>query len=98
MFYSIGIHCVKGITLCSTYNESTYMISCDYIRGCDKTGCSYSLTSVNDSLTSTIQGSNIDIIEIHGITYNLTVTDMNGSLVQLEHYTFKDVNSCSTFG
>ena len=74
------------------------MISCEYIRGCDKTGCSYSLTSINDSLTSTIHGSNTHIIEIQVITYNLTVTDMNGTLVQSEDLNFKDVNSCTAFG
>ena len=91
---------MMGITLCSTYNESTYMylISCDYIRGCDKTGCSYNLTSMNDNLTNTIQGSNSGTIEIQGIAYYLTVTDMEGFVVESEELNFSDVNSCTISG
>ena len=88
-----------GITQCSTHNENTYMISCDYISGCDKTGCSYNLTSVNDILTNTIQDTKSDIIEIQdSITYILTVTDMEGFVVQSKELDISDVSSCLTIG
>ena len=87
---------MMGITLCSTHSETTYMISCVYIRGCDKTGCSYNLTSMNDNLISTIQGSNSGTIEIQGIAYNLTVIDLEGFVVQSEELNFSEVNSCTT--
>ena len=74
--YLIGTSCVIGITLCST-NESTYMISCDYVRGCGRENCSYNLTSMNNSLTDAIQGSSLIRITDQDIIYHLTVTDMD---------------------
>ena len=71
------------------------MISCDYLEGCDKTGCSYNLTSTNDSLTGKIQGSTFSRIEVQKYLYNLTVTK-DGVIVQSEELNFSDVNSCTT--
>ena len=83
------------ITLCST-NESMYMVSCDYVRGCGRENCSYNLTSVNNSLTDTIQGSSLIRITDQEVIYNLTVTDMDEIMVQSEEFSFSDVRFCPT--
>ena len=88
---------MMGITLCST-NESTYMISCDYVRGCGRENCSYNLTSINNSLTNTIQGSSLIRITDQDILYHLTVTDMDDFVVKSEEMSFSDVLSCPTIG
>ena len=88
---------MMGITLCST-NESTYMISCDYVRGCGREMCSYNLTSMNNSLTDTIQGSSLIRITDQDIMYHLTVTDMDEFVVKSEKLSFSDVKSCPTTG
>ena len=67
--------------MCST-NESMFMISCDYVRGCGRENCSYNLTSINNSLTDTIQGSSLIRITDQGIIYHLTVTDIDEFVVQ----------------
>ena len=87
---------MMGITLCSTTNESTYMISCDYVRGCERENCSYNLTSMNNSLTNTIQGSSLIRITDQDIMYHLTVTDMDEFVVQSEELIFSNVESCTT--
>ena len=61
--YFIGTSSVMGITLCST-NENSYMISCNCVRGCGRENCSYNLTSMNNSLTNTIQGSSLSGLQI----------------------------------
>ena len=88
---------MMGITLCST-NESMYMISCDYVRGCGRENCSYNLTSMNNSLTDTIQGSSLVGITDQDIMHHLTVTDMDDFVVQSEEVTFSNVESCPTIG
>ena len=85
-----------GITLCSTTNESTYMISCDYVRGCRRENCSYNLTSINNSLTDTIQGSSLIRITDQDIIYHLTVSDMDEFVVQSKEMSFSNVESCPT--
>ena len=84
---------MMGITLCST-NESMYMISCDYVRGCGRENCSYTLTSMTNSLTNTIQGSSLIRITDQDIIHHLTVTDMDEFVVQSEEFSFSDVRSC----
>ena len=88
---------MMGITLCST-NESTYMISCDYVSGCGREKCSYTLTSMSNSLTNTIQGSSLVRITDQDIIYHLTVTDMDDFVVQSEELSFSNVESCPTIG
>ena len=88
---------MMGITLCST-NESTYMISCDYVRGCGRENCSYNLTSMDNSLTDTIQHSSLIRITDQDIIYHLTVTDMDELVVQSEELSFSNVESCPTIG
>ena len=93
--YFIGTYCVMGITLCST-NESTYMISCDYVSGCGRKNCSYNLTPMNNSLTDTIQGSSLIRITDQDIIYHLTVTHMDEFVVQSEELSFSNVETCPT--
>ena len=88
---------MMGITLCST-KESTYMISCDYVSGCGRANCSYNLTSINNSLTDTIQGSSLIMITDQDIIYHLTVSDMDEFVVQSEELSFSNVESCPTIG
>ena len=88
---------MMGITLCFTY-ESMYMISCDYVRGCGRENCSYNLTSMNSSLTNTIQGSSLIRIRDQDIIYHLTVTDMDEFVVQSEEFSFTNVETCPTAG
>ena len=85
-----------GITLCSI-NESMFMISCDYVRGCGREKCSYNLTSMRNSLTDTIQGSSLIRITDQDIIYHVTVTDMDEFVVQSEELiSFSNVESCPT--
>ena len=91
--YFIGTYCVMGITLCST-NKSTYMISCDYAVDCGRENCFYNLTSMNNSLTDTIQGSSLIRITDQDIMYHLTVTNMDEFVVQSEELSFRDVEPC----
>ena len=86
-----------GIALCSII-ESMFMISCDYVSGCGRENCSYNLTSMNNSLTNTIQGSSLIRITDQDIIYHLTVTDMDEFVVQSEEMSFRDVKCCPTNG
>ncbi len=56
-----------------------YKISCDYIIGCNYSGCSYELTSTNDNINGSIIGKKYEVVSIDANKqYNLTVTDING--------------------
>ncbi len=56
-----------------------YNISCDYIIGCNYSGCSYELSSTNSYINGSIIGKNYELVSIDVNTqYNLTVTDING--------------------
>ena len=74
------------------------MISCDYVSGCGRENCSYTLTSMNNSITDTIPGSSLVRITDQDIIYNLTVIDMNEFVVQSEELNFSNVMSCPTTG
>ena len=54
--------------------------------------------SMNYNLNGTIQGNNSDTVEIQDVTYNLTVIDTKGFVVQSEELKFQDVKSCSNTG
>jgi len=73
-----------------------YTISCEYVRGCDMTECSYNLTSGNDSFSGTLRGSYSVTIELGKIIYALTVADHDGFIVQSEELDLSNVNSCPT--
>ncbi len=51
-----------------------YNISCDYIIGCNHSGCSYELSSTNSTSNGSIIGKNYEVVSIDVDTnYNLTV-------------------------
>ncbi len=57
-----------------------YNISCDYIIGCNYSGCSYELSSTKSNIDGSIIGKNYEVVSIDVNTqYNLTVTDINGN-------------------
>ncbi len=57
-----------------------YNISCDYIIGCNYSGCSYELSSPNRYINGSIIGKNYEVGSIDVDTnYNLTV--INGDYV-----------------
>ena len=98
----LGTNDIRGITVCpSSLNDNTYTISCDYISGCNLSGCSYNLTSMTDiPITGNIEGSNVDIIESNKVsqkTFHLAVRDLKGVTVKSENITFND-NLCPTTG
>ena len=43
---------LKSIDICSLYNEEVYQISCRYVSGATRTGCSYQLTGTNSTIIS----------------------------------------------
>ena len=96
----LGTNDIRGITACpSALNDNTYTISCDYVSGCNLSGCSYNLTSMIDiPITGNIEGSNVNIIESNKVsqkTFQLTVRDLNEVIVQSNSITFND-NICPT--
>ena len=93
----LGTNDIRGITVCpSALNDNTYTISCDYVSGCNFSGCSYTLTSMTDSISGKIEGNNSAMIERNEVrqkTYHLTVRDLEGVTVKSEIITFND-NLC----
>ncbi len=57
-----------------------YNISCDYIIGCNLSGCSYELSSPKNYINGSIIGKNYEVVSFYVDTnYNLTV--INGHYV-----------------
>ena len=96
---SLGTNDIRGITVCpSALNDNTYTISCDYVSGCNFSGCSYTLTSMTDTISEKIEGNNTTMIERNKVRqniYHLTVTDLKGFIVHSKNITFND-NLCPT--
>ena len=94
-----GTNDIKGITVCpSALNDNYYTLSCDYVSGCNFSGCSYNLTSMTDNISQKIEGNNSNMIERNKVsqkTYHLTVRDVHGFIVQSENITVND-NFCPT--
>ncbi len=58
-----------------------YNTSCDYVIGCNYSGCSYNLTSSDSNINGSIIGKNYDLVSIDVNTqYNLTVADINNDM------------------
>ena len=95
---SLGTNDIRGIIACpsSAQSDNSYTISCDYVSGCNFTGCSYNLTSMTDTISGIIEGNKSIIIELNQKTYHLTVRDLNGLVVQSENIIFNDNNICPT--
>ena len=43
---------VEGVDICSLADEEVYQISCRYVSGAARTGCSYQLTGTNSTIIS----------------------------------------------
>ena len=43
---------VEGVHICSLADEEVYQISCRYVSGAARTGCSYQLTGTNSTIIS----------------------------------------------
>ena len=77
----------------SALNDNSYTISCDYVSGCNISGCSYNLSSMTDTISGKIEGNNSTMIERNEVrqkTYHLTVRDLKGVAVKSEIITFDD--------
>ncbi len=81
----LGTNDIAGVNLCSTMMTGIYNISCDYIIGCNYSGCSYELSSTDSNMNGSIIGKNYELVSIDVNTqyYNLTVTDINGDDVDM---------------
>ncbi len=78
-YSALGANDIEGVYTCSTMRTGIYNISCDYIIGCNYSGCSYELSSTNSNINGSIMGKNYEVVSIDVNTqYNLTVTDING--------------------
>ena len=90
----LGTNDIRGITVSpSALNDNSYTISCDYVSGCNFSGCSYTLTSMTDTLSGKIEGNNSIMIERNEVrqkSYHLTVRDLKGVTVKSEIITFND--------
>ena len=91
----LGTNDIRGITVCpSALNENTYTIRCDYVSGCNLSGCSYNLTSMTDiPISGNIEGRSFNMIESNKVSqkkFKLTVRDLNGVTVLSENITFND--------
>ena len=82
----------------SLNDDNYYTISCDYISGCNSSGCSYNLTTMTDTISGKIEGNNSTMIERNEVrqkTYHLTVRDLKGVVVQSGNINSND-NICPT--
>ncbi len=76
-----------------------YNISCDYIIGCNYSGCSYELSSTNRYINGSIMGENYEVVSVDVNTqYNLTVTDINGDVVFSQEIISLDAVCTTTTG
>ena len=93
----LGTNDVRGITVCpSALNDNTYTISSDYVSGCYFSECSYTLTSMTDTISGKIEGNNSTMIERNEVRqkiFHLTVRGLKGVTVKSENITFND-NLC----
>ena len=97
----LGTNDIRGIHVCqSSPNDNHYTVSCDYVSGCNSSGCSYNLTSMTDTISGKIEGNNSTMIEPNKVsqkTYHLTVSDLKVVVVQSENIVFND-SLCPTTG
>ncbi len=93
----IGTNDIAGVNICSTMMTGIYNISCDYIMGCNYSGCSYELSSTNSNMNGYIIGKNYEVLSIDVNTqYNLTVSDINGDdVVMLRELDIESIFLCA---
>ncbi len=74
-----------------------YNISCDYIVGCNYSGCSYELSSTNGNINGSIIGKNYkeESIEANSLI-KVTVTDIKGDVVVSRAINIDSNFLCST--
>ncbi len=83
-YFALGTNDIAGVNICPTMRTGMYNISCDYIIGCNYSGCSYELSSTNSNMNGSIRGKNYEVVSIDVNTqYNITVADINGDDVTL---------------
>ncbi len=73
-----------------------YNLSCDYIIGCNHSGCSYELSSTNSNINGSITGKNYEVVSIDVDTYyNLTV--LNGDyMISIKQLYVHSISLCLT--
>ncbi len=93
----LGTNDIKGVTICPTMSGN-YSISCDYIIGCNYSGCSYELSSTFGTTNGTIIGKNYELANIDVNTqYNLTVTDINrDDVISIQKFYVHFIFLCSS--
>ena len=53
MYYFISdTNNVEGVHICSLFDEQVYQISCRYVSGAVRTGCTYQLTGTDSTIIS----------------------------------------------
>ncbi len=78
-YLALGTNDIAGVNVCSTMMTGIYNILCDYIIGCNYSGCSYQLSSTDSTINGSIIGKNFEVLSVDvNSQYNLTVTDING--------------------
>ncbi len=94
--YSVlGTNDIEGVNICSTIRTGIYNISCDYIIGCNYSGCSYELSSTNGTINGSIIGKNYEAVGIDVNTqYNLTVTDIYGDVILIQQLYVHIITLC----
>ncbi len=92
----LGTNDIEGVNICPTMSRN-YSISCDYIIGCNYSGCIYELSSTNSYINGSIIGKNYEVVSIDVNTqYNITVTDINGDdVIMLRELDIESIFVCS---
>ncbi len=93
----LGTNDIAGVNICFTMRTGIYNISCDYIIGCNYSGCSYKLSSTDSNMNGSIIGKNYELVSVDVNTqYNLTVTDISGDdVVMLRKLDIESIIVCS---
>ena len=83
--HCVGTNDVQGVNICPTIQEGEYNISCNYVRGCDHSGCEYLLAGSDGVvINGTIMGDEYHTQKVSNIRdYNqITVYDVDDIVVQ----------------
>ena len=101
IYYVISIsdtNNVEGVDICSLADEEVYHISCRYVSGAARTGCSYQLTGTNSTIIS------IELIReeyaLHKASdinccYNyITIRNSDGFVVMFEPFLTSSIMPC----
>ncbi len=90
----LGTNDIKGsIIVCLTPEKDTYNVSCDYVEGCNHSGCILNIITKGNNFTNiTIKGDEYHNIKVskHDI---ILVKDLQGEIVQNELLELRDYAS-----